>query len=79
MLESSQISRDWGRLENRRVIIGEDGVGEFIWGCRLYSAVEMTELLCAARFCDVCIHGDLAGRPYDQNARRLAAVAQKPQ
>lgn len=79
LLESSQISRDWSWLENRWIIVGEDGVGEFVWGHRLYSAVEMTQLLCAAGFDDVHIFGDLAGRPYDQNARRLVAVAQKPQ
>lgn len=78
LLESSQISRDWGWLENRWVIVGEDGVGEFIWGHRLYSAVELTELLRAGGFIDVRTHGDLGGSPYNQTARRLVAVARKP-
>ena len=78
LLESSQISRDWGWLENRWVIVGEDGVGEFIWGHRLYSAAELTELLRACGFEAIHIYGDLSGRPYDQTARRLVAVARKP-
>ncbi len=78
LLESSQISRDWGWLENRWIIVGEDGVGEFVWGHRLYSAAELTELLQNSGFADVRIYGDLAGIPYNQNARRLVAVARKP-
>lgn len=78
LLESSKISRNWSWLENRWIIVGEDGVAEYIWGHRLYSAAELTDLLRARGFDDVCIHGNLAGRPYDMGAHRLVAVARKP-
>ncbi len=78
LLEASEVTRDWGWLQNRWVVITPDGVQEFQWGHRLYAASELSMLLVAAGFGDVRLLGDLAGGAYGQNANRLVAAARKP-
>lgn len=78
LLESSQVQRDWTWLQNRWIVITQDGVGEYLWGHRLYAASELSALLQSAGFSQVKLYGDLAGAPYNQAASRLVAVARKP-
>ena len=50
---------------------------EFSVNHRLYSAAELTALLLAGGFSAVETYGDIEGAPFDQNAKRLVAVATK--
>jgi SAM-dependent methyltransferase len=79
LLEATQITQDWGWLENRWITITEAGVNEFFWGHRLYSASELSALLAAVGFTKIDIYGDLSGTPYNQFASRLVAAAHRPQ
>ena len=49
---------------------------EFVVSLRLHSAKELSDLLKACGFKQVDVFGDLSGAPYDQNAKRLIAVAE---
>jgi hypothetical protein len=44
---------------------------------RIYSGLELAELLGRCGFAEVEIYGDLEGSPYDVKAKRLIAVARK--
>ncbi|NIV31493.1 MAG: hypothetical protein GWN58_18985, partial [Anaerolineae bacterium] len=50
---------------------------EFTLGHRLYDGAGLRTLLLDAGFESVALYGDLDGAPYDNEARRLVAVAQK--
>ena len=71
------LHEDWGWLENRWLII--DGTQQHEWAIthRIYSGVELRVLLESCGFANVAICGDFAGAPYDQDAKRLVAFAQK--
>ena len=78
LLEERKLSEDWRRIESRWILI-KDGKqqAECRFSLRLYSAVELKELLKQCGFRQVDIYGNLAGEPYDQNAKRLVVVARK--
>ena len=44
---------------------------------RLYSAVEMANLLTKSGFAEIRFYGDLDGRPYDHKAKRMIAIGIK--
>lgn len=69
----------WTRLRNKWSFRDRDGTWhEYEFSYRLYSAQELGRLLSEAGFVTVEFFGSLDGRPYDQNARRLVALARKP-
>ncbi len=78
LLEERKITRNWGRLENRWILIRDGQRREFRLSLRLYSAVELTALLAGVGFIELEAYGSLAGEPYDQTARRLTVLARKP-
>jgi SAM-dependent methyltransferase len=78
LLQRREITRNWTWLVNHSTITDAEGRHEFSFGHRLYSGSELHQLLLAAGFVDVALYGDLAGRPYDQNAQMLLAVGRKP-
>ena len=65
------------RIETRWVRVIDGKTDEARYRVRMYSAVELRALLLQAGFSDVQLYGDLDGRPYDRNARRLHAVARR--
>jgi SAM-dependent methyltransferase len=50
---------------------------EYTFTHRLYSGTELAESLRRAGFEPVSLYGSLAGRPYDETAETLVAVAEK--
>jgi SAM-dependent methyltransferase len=78
IIKEEELSDDWSRIENRWILI-KDGrqQAECRFSLRLYSAVELKELLKRCGFQQADIYGNLAGEPYDQNAKRLVVVARK--
>ena len=77
MLEERKVTKDWSWMENRWILIEGHTKHEFSISHRLYSAAELRGMLRECGFSDVIIYGDLAGAPYDHQAKRLIAVAQK--
>ncbi|MDP2920048.1 MAG: methyltransferase domain-containing protein [Dehalococcoidia bacterium] len=76
-LEERKIVGNWERIESLWTLIKDGERYENRIVLRLYCATELVALLKSAGFKKVTVYGDLAGSPYDQNARRLVAVAEK--
>jgi SAM-dependent methyltransferase len=79
MLQEREMNDDWSRIENRWTLIRDGVEREYRLGHRLYSAAEMRELLEGAGFTGVRSFGDLAGGPFNRDARGLSMVACKPE
>jgi SAM-dependent methyltransferase len=77
VMEERWVRQSWSWIESRWTILRAGRRTEIDLSHRLYSAVELEGLLLAVGFGSVEIYGDLDGRPYDQNARRLVAVARR--
>jgi len=68
----------WSVLHNRWQFRDTDGSWhEYEFSYRLYSAVELGWLLERAGFSSIEFFGGIDGRPYNQNAERLVALARK--
>lgn len=77
-LYERRVLDDWSWIENRWIRIDIDERHEYTVGHRLFSAYELKGLLVEAGFADVKAYGDLSGRPYDTEARRLVVTGTKP-
>jgi SAM-dependent methyltransferase len=78
VLEDRKITADWTRVENRWIILQDGQQREFPFFHRVYGASDLRLLLTQAGFDVITIYGNLSGAPYDHEAQRLVAVAQKP-
>ncbi len=76
-LEEGKILDNWARSETRWILFKDAERHEFRFTLRLYAATEMMALLQDCGFASTRIFGDLVGAPYDQDAKRLHAVARK--
>ncbi len=77
LLCECKLCRNWSWAENRWILLEGGDRREFRFGHRIYSAVELSGLLTDCGFSCVSVHGDLSGVDYDDNAKRLIAVAIK--
>lgn len=77
-LEERRVRNGWESIDSRWILIGPSGKAwEGTIFVRLYSGVELKELLNRAGFGTIQLYGNLAGASYDQQAERLIAVAVK--
>ena len=76
-LRETKVTQNWSWAENRWVLFENGERKEFTFGHRIYSAVELTDLLKRCGFAEVKVFGSLAGAPYDHQAQRLVTVAVK--
>jgi hypothetical protein len=77
ILEERKVMPGWTGLLNRWVLIRKGKIRQFRFFLRVYSGVELRDLLLRAGFTKVDIYGGLNGEPYDHNSRWLVAVARK--
>jgi SAM-dependent methyltransferase len=77
ILEERTVAPGWTGLLNRWVLIRKGKVREFRFFLRVYSGVELRDLLLRAGFAGVDIYGGLNAGPYDHNSRWLVALARK--
>lgn len=77
LLEYS-IDLNWTVLTNRWLFMEKDGdINEFSFSQRIFSALEMAQMLYRAGFDSIDIYGDWQGAPYDNNAERLIVIGWK--
>ncbi len=76
-LQERAIKDDWTWIENRWILIKDGKQHEFTLGHRLYDGAGLRALLLEAGFASVALYGTMDGAPYDNDARRLVAVAHK--
>ncbi len=78
VLEERKVTRNWGWMENRWILLKDGQRTDLTVSHRPYSAVELTSLLAGSGFEVTAVHGDVAGSPYDHQARRLVVLARRP-
>lgn len=76
-LQEHKMLQNWSWADNRWMMLDNGKIREFRFGHRIYSGVEMVNMLTECGFSSVNIYGDLDGADYDQDAKRLVAVAVK--
>jgi cyclopropane fatty-acyl-phospholipid synthase-like methyltransferase len=76
-LRENTMLQNWSWADNRWMMLEKGKIREFRFGHRIYSGVEMVNMLKECGFSSVNTYGDLEGADYDQNAKRLVAVARK--
>ena len=76
-LQEREIRDDWTWIENRWILVKDGQRKDFSLGHRLYDGAGLRTLLLGSGFESVALYGDLDRAPYDNEARRLVAVAQK--
>ena len=75
LLEERHVHDGWSTVENHWTWIRGAEKRVFTWQIRLYSGAELGRALSEVGFAAVRLYGSLQGTPYDQDARRLVAVA----
>jgi hypothetical protein len=73
-----EIIDEWTRIRNEWIIIKGAEVRTFKFHHTLYSGQELKDRLFQVGFQDVKLYGDFEGEDYGREARRLVAVARKP-
>ncbi len=77
LLEYS-IDLNWTVLTNRWLFLEEGGkINEFSFSQRIFSALELAQMLYRAGFETIDIYGNWEGDPYDNNAERLIVIGWK--
>ncbi|MBN2656582.1 MAG: class I SAM-dependent methyltransferase [Spirochaetales bacterium] len=71
------INLNWTELETRWIFLKEGKETDATFRHRIFSALELAQLLSETGFQMIEFFGDYEGIPYDQNARRLIAIATK--
>ena len=78
LVERHKICDGWNRVANEWILIKEGQARSFHFEHTIYSGRELRDHLVGAGFADVKLFGNLAGRPYDSEAKRLVIKATKP-
>ncbi|MDC7223605.1 MAG: class I SAM-dependent methyltransferase, partial [Spirochaetales bacterium] len=77
LLEYS-IDLNWTVLKNRWLFLEKEGkINEFSFSQRIFSALELAQMLYKAGFDSIDIYGSWEGDPYDNNAERLIVIGWK--
>jgi hypothetical protein len=77
ILEERKMNEDWSMISNRWIVMDKSGQHEFKLTHRIYSAVELGDVLRECGFTITGVYGGLSGEPYGPNALRLVMVAKK--
>lgn len=77
VLQEREVVGAWERMSNHWIILKDGRIEELTFDHRLFSAVELINLLKSAGFSDAAGYGSLDGCPYDHTAKRLVVVAEK--
>jgi len=77
LLEERKVGKNWDFIESHWIIFKDGKKYEHKFYPKLYSAVELCEMLKSSGFQQVETYGGLDGSPYDQKAKRLVIAGQK--
>ncbi len=78
IVQRRRVIDGWSRMENEWILIKDGSMRTLRLRHWLYSGKELSDMLGVAGFSSVRLYGDFDGSPYDQSAKRLVAVAEKP-
>jgi SAM-dependent methyltransferase len=77
-LVDREVVPGWEKVRVHWIFVGAGKLREFNFEHRVYSGVELADLLRQAGFADVATYGSLSGQPYNRESNRLVAVGLKP-
>ena len=77
VLEERKVSKNWGWMENRWIMIKDNKRTEFRVTHRLYSATELVRLFTDCGFKKVDVYGNFEGSPYNHRAETMVTVGCK--
>ncbi len=77
LLEERKVGKNWGFIESRWIMFKDGKQYERRFYPRLYSAVELCDLLSSSGFEQVDTYGGVDGSAYDEKAMRLVVVGHK--
>jgi len=77
LLEERKVGKNWAFIESRWILFKDGEKYEHTFYPKLYSAVELCEMLSRCGFWAIETFGGLDGSPYDQNANRLTVLGCK--
>jgi len=77
LVQRHDVIDDWTRVQNEWTLVQDIHVRTIEFRHRVYSGHEFKELLRAAELPDARVYGDLDGRPYGLEVKRLVAVARR--
>ncbi len=77
LLEERHPDKSWRFLENRWIFFREGRISEYRFRIRIFSAVELIDLLKRCGFGKIDVYGDFKKSVYDQQAARLVVVAER--
>ncbi len=67
----------WEKMHVSWVFVGGGEPREFVFEHRIYSGLELADLMRQAGFTEISLNGGFDGRPYDLQATRLVIVGRK--
>jgi SAM-dependent methyltransferase len=76
-LEERRIDDEWKYIKNRWIKMDGSNRIEYNISLRIYSGMELSELIKRAGFSNLKLYGSLDGAPYNQDAERLIITAQR--
>jgi len=76
MLEYS-VDLNWTELHNRWLFLEGEKLTEYRFSHRIFSALEMAQLMARAGFASIDIYGGFDGSPYDHKASHLILTGRK--
>jgi SAM-dependent methyltransferase len=77
LIQRHEVIDDWTRIKNEWTLIQSGRIRTIEFRHRLYSGQEIKDLLITSGLSDAQVYGDLDGRPYGLEVKRLVAVARK--
>ena len=77
LLEERKVGKNWDFIEARWILFKGGKKYEHTFYPKLYSAMELCEMLSRSGFREMETFGGLDGSPYDQNANRLTVLGCK--
>lgn len=77
LLEERKVGKNWEFIESRWILFKDGKKYEHTFYPKLYSAVELCEMLSRCGFREMETFGGLDGSPYDQNANRLTVLGHR--
>jgi SAM-dependent methyltransferase len=77
LLEERKVGKNWDYIEARWILFKGGKKYEQTFYPKLYSAMELCEMLSRSGFREMETYGGLDGSPYDQNANRLTVLGCK--
>ena len=77
LLEERKVGKNWEFIESRWILFKDGKKYEHTFTPKIYSAVELCEMLRRSGFREMETFGGLDGSPYDQKANRLTVLGCK--